>query len=239
MEEIEVNEKHNFIHMFSGGLDSTCELLRLALEMDRSETEKRTVWPLFIDYGQFAAWHEWACVNRIVAFIRARLDDPTFIRPPLRMCLRSDLFTWCRNVAFTGVEVGDEDCEIQNRNIILLSAVSSYLRACARNQGIENTEFEIHTGFKEREMADASRDFFETLEELLTEQKGDYTIRIKLLGDLTRGQTYTRLKKLLKGSQQALNELLELTTSCYSPRPNGKPCGQCWKCKRIAALKLT
>lgn len=237
MEEIKVSPINNYIHLFSGGLDSTYALYKLLLSIDKGKKKRGDVYPVFIDYGQFAAGYEWLCVKRMIDFMRTRLQDNHILKDPIRIGLRSDLFTWCRNVAFTGVEVGDTKCEIHNRNIILLSVLASYLRACAENQDIDKTSFEIHTGFKEGEMPDSNREFFDALGSLLTEKGGEYAINIKLMNDINRGQTIAGLKKLLEGSQKELEDILKLTTSCYSPRKNGASCKKCYKCKSIAASK--
>jgi 7-cyano-7-deazaguanine synthase in queuosine biosynthesis len=238
MEEIRVHPTNNYIHLFSGGLDSTYALLKLSLLIDKEKKDRGAVYPIFIDYGHYAAGYEWNCVRRIIRFTRSRLENGKIIRDPVRICLRSDLFTWCRNVAFTGIEVGDEKCEIHNRNIVLLSVLASYLRACAENQGIQKTKFEIHTGFKQGEMPDSNRKFFDALENLLTEENGKYVIKIKLSDAIDRSKTIARLKNLLKGSQNELENILKLTTSCYSPRANGTACTKCWKCKSIAENKM-
>ncbi len=237
MEEIRVSPNENYIHLYSGGLDSTYALLKLSFWIEKNKGGKAIVHPVFIDYGQFAAQHEWSCVNRTTDFIRSKLKDYQTIANPVRICLRSDLFSWCKNVAFTGVEVGDETPEIHNRNIILLSVLASYLRACAENQGIGQATFVINTGFIDGEMRDCNRKFFGTLQTLLTEEVGNYPIRIHMMKPASRKQTTEQLKRLLKGSQKELNHILSMITSCYSPRPNGAPCKKCLKCRRIAASK--
>lgn len=237
MQEIQVDKTKNYIHLFSGGLDSTYALLKLATDVYKGKKEKHQIQPIFIDYGQHAATYEGKSVQDVTNFIRSTLNEPDFLLDPIHISLRSDLLTWCNNVAFTGKEVGDETCEIQNRNMILVSIVASYLMACAENQGIETTVFEIHSGLKDGEMPDSNRHFFDRLEELLREYKGQYPIKVELIPNISRDTNCGKIKRLLKGSEAQLKQLLALTVSCFSPIDGGRPCGNCWKCKRLKQEK--
>lgn len=233
MKEIQVDKTKNYIHLFSGGLDSTYALFKLAIDVHKGKKQKHQIQPIFIDYGQYAAPYERRSVENVINFIRSALGDSDLLSDPIEISLLSDLFTWCKNVAFTGVEVGNETCEIQNRNMILVSVVASYLMACAENQGIEATVFEIHSGLKEGEMRDSNRPFFDCLEQLLGEYKKEYPIKVQLIEDMTRDKVCRRIKRLLRGSETKLKELLWLTVSCYCPIDGGRQCGSCWKCDRM------
>ncbi len=236
MKEIKVDKTKNYIHLFSGGLDSTYALLKLAIDVHKGKKEEHEIQPVFIDYGQHVAPDEWKSVEKVISFIRSTLDETDLLSDPIQISLRSDLFTWCKNVAFTGVEVGNVTCEIQNRNMILVSIVASYLMACAKNQLIEKTVFEIHSGLKDREMPDSNRHFFDRLQELLCEYKSQYAIKVELLPEMSRDKVCGEIKRLLKGSEAQLKQLVSLTVSCYSPI-DGKPCGKCWKCTRMKQEK--
>jgi 7-cyano-7-deazaguanine synthase in queuosine biosynthesis len=236
MKEIQVDKTRNYVHLFSGGLDSTYTLLKLATDVHEGKKEKHQIQPIFVDYGQFAASDEWKSVNNVISFIRSTLNETDIISDPIHMSLCSDLFTWCKNVAFTGVEVGDKTCEILNRNLVLVSIVASYLMACAENQLINKTGFEIHSGLKDGEMLDSNRSFFDCLEKLLSTYKKQYAIEVSLIPAMTRDSVCGKIKKLLKGSELQLKKLVSLTVSCYSPK-NGKPCGSCWKCNKMKEEK--
>ena len=45
------------------------------------------------------------------------------------------------------------------------------------------------------------------------------------------------MKELLRGSEIKLKEFKGITISCYAPQ-NGKPCGLCWKCKKLKEEKV-
>ncbi len=235
MEEINVIEGRNFVHLFSGGLDSSYGLLKLAEDQAKKNIEGE-IYPIFMDYGQFATSTEWNQVQKLTKFISNTVKD-SVIHMPIRINLESDLFKWCHNVAFTGKEVGDENPEIQNRNMVLLGILFSYLLGCAQNQGILRANFEISSGFRNGEMGDCSAAFFEALSSVFRIYHNEYPMKIILLPGLTRKQVYRRLKKLLRGSQDQLEVFYSMTTSCYSPI-NGKACGKCLKCIRIAQEKL-
>lgn len=235
MREIRLVEHPNHVLLFSGGLDSTYALLKLAKDVDVGQSNEE-IQVIFIDYGHFAAPAEWKRVRQLAVCIRSKLTNPAILRTPIRISLRSDLFRWCRNVAFTGKEVGDETPEIQNRNMVLFSVLFSYLMACAKNQGVHGADFDIHTGFKGNEMSDCSRKFLDGLTDLFNGYQKEYKIKISALRYASRHQTTERIKKLLKGSQYELERLLKLTTSCYATA-DGTPCGKCWKCRQIAVGK--
>jgi len=237
MQEVQVDKIRNYIHLLSGGLDSTYALLKLATDIDRGKKEEHQIQPIFIDYGQAVAKYEAESARDVTAFIRTRLGEARLLLDPIHICLRSDLFTWCNNVAFTGAEVGDETCEIQNRNMVLVSIVASYLMACAKNQGVGTTIFEIHSGLKDGEMRDSKRSFFDRLEDLLREYSGQYAFKVELIPESTRDKICAQTKHLLKGSELQLKQLLALTVSCYSPINGRKPCGHCLKCRTMKQEK--
>lgn len=237
MKEIKINtEGPNYVHLFSGGLDSTYGLLKLARDIKDDRKPKGIIQPIFIDYGHFAAPTEWKQAQTIAAFINTKLRKPSIIRKPIWINLKSDLFKWCHNVAFTGKEVGEDTCEIQNRNMVLLSVLFSYLLACAQNRGIKRASFEIYSGFKEGEMGDCSCEFFNSLTSIFGTYQNEYPMKVVLLPYASRAQTYAKLKRLLRGNQSDLNELLSMTTSCYAPI-DGRACETCYKCRKIAQEK--
>lgn len=237
MEEMKVIQGNNYIHLFSGGLDSTYCLFKLCKELEKSN-EDSNVQPIFMDYGQFASTAEWSSVRGVIKFIHSEMLNQAILNDPIIINLRSDLFIWSKSVAFTGIETKDSTPEIENRNMILLSILYSYAIACARNQSIPEAVFNVYSGFIDGEIVDCNNLFFTTLSKLMKQYHPEYTMNFHLLpANLKRETTYGKLKKLLKGSQPKLKRLLDLTISCYSPI-NGKACGNCWKCRKIAEGKM-
>lgn len=236
MEEIQVRpDTINYVHVFSGGLDSTYGLLRLAKNLEKQNAN--WIQPIFIDYGHYAALTEWRQVQNIVSFLNLKLKNSGIIREPVRLVLKSDLFGWCMNQAFTGKNLEENDCEIQNRNMVLMSILFSYLQACAVNQKLDHASFEISSGFKEGEMKDASAEFFKALTATYSIYTKAYSMNISLLPAKNLSQIFTGMKKLLHGSHTDLDRLVNLTTSCYAPSDNGAQCGKCYKCRTIAGNK--
>jgi 7-cyano-7-deazaguanine synthase in queuosine biosynthesis len=237
--EITLNETRNYIHLISGGLDSAYSLLKIAKEKKEKEPSV-VIHPIFFDYGQFAAETEWASVTKIVGYIRSFLNEHSIIDDPVRISLESELFQWSESDAFKGIE-GKCDPEIENRNLVLFSILTSYLMACANHQRVPEAEFSISSGFKETEMADCSTDFFKKFEELLSMYKPKMRFHFPILRNWSRKRTVEETKSLLdsneKHARDELKKFQQLTTSCYSPTVNGEPCGRCSKCRSLEPKK--
>jgi 7-cyano-7-deazaguanine synthase in queuosine biosynthesis/N-acetylglutamate synthase-like GNAT family acetyltransferase len=241
MIEIDLNEKCNYIHLLSGGLDSAYNLLKIAKKF-KKEGVKVVIHPIFFDYGHFASKEEWKRVPKIVDFIRNFLCNTMIVSDPVRICLASELFQWCRNDAFLG-NIGNPNAEIENRNMVLFSILASYLIACAEHKGLptirnenfvaEKIKFRISSGFKRKEMLDSNQAFFKGIENLLNSYKNNLEFHIESLPPMKRKTTEGKLKQLLNGSESELCRLMNLTISCYSPTEEGKSCGICSKCTSI------
>ncbi len=241
MNEIEIHKECNHIHLLSGGLDSAYNLLRVA-KYFKEKDEKVVIQPIFFDYGQFAAKEEWKRVPKIVEYIRNFLDDNSIISDPVKICLASELFQWCRNDAFLGNK-GIPNAEIENRNMVLFSVLASYLIACAKHKGIgtscketsesERTQFIITSGFKQKEMQDSKKEFFSGIESLLNCYNDKLDFHFEILPYKRRYAIEGLTKKLLNGSEEELNKFMRLTISCYSPTDTGEKCGMCSKCTSI------
>lgn len=236
MKEIKINKGLNYIHLISGGLDSTYKLMALLKDIHEDKISKAIVTPVFFDYGHYAAQAEYESVKKVVNKVKEEFDTMSILEEPIKISLKSDLFLWCKNVAFTGIEVGDKDGEIQNRNMVLFSILASYLFACAENQGINEANFEIYSGFKEKEMSDCNQAFFDKISALLLTHKAKYNISLKVLPASTWKQIKNEIIRLYKGQGNKFNEIEDIIISCYSPK-NGKACGSCCKCKFIAKQK--
>lgn len=238
MREIILNEECNYIHLLSGGLDSAYSLLKIAKESKRLNGQVNVIiHPIFFDYGHFAAEVEWNRVQKIVNYVRDFLQDKDAIDDPIRISLRSDLFTWSNSCAFKG-EKGDNEPEIENRNMVLFSVLSSYLIACANHQKIKSTKFKITSGFKEGELPDCNKKFFDKFSELLRLYKKDLIFDFEILESMEYQQVISKMKRLLRGNEDEVRKFRTLTTSCYSPTANGDACGKCYKCKSLEIEKM-
>lgn len=231
IEDIPLNEKSNHIHLISGGLDSAYSLLSKAKEF-KKQNVSIVIYPIFFDYGHFSAEVEWAKVSGVIEFIRDFIKDTSMISNPIKIMLKSDLFSWCKNDSFMG-KSEHLNPEIENRNMVLFSILASFLIACAEHQGIKSTEFIITSGFKEKEMLDSNRVFFDKISELLKKQNKGLTFYFDILSYMEREEVIKKSKRLLRGNEIDLKKFLKLTISCYHPI-DGIRCGECSKCKSIA-----
>jgi len=234
IKEISLNEKPCRIHLLSGGLDSAYSLLELAKGLKDNNTA--VIHPIFFDYGHYAANVEWKKVKEIVKHVRDFLQNESIIDDPIKISLKSDLFHWCKNDAFVGNE-GVPNSEIENRNMVLFSVLASYLIACAEHQDIKSPEFEITSGFKEKELDDANAEFFEAMKKLLKVYKKDFTFNFRILQKMGHPQILKKTKKLLNGDEVKLQKFWRLTISCYSPTKEGDACNKCSKCTSVSNEK--
>ena len=235
--EITLNDRTNYVHLLSGGLDSAYSIFETVKRL-KKVGESFVVHPIFFDYGHYASDCEWEKVIGIVEFIRAFLNDKSVIDDPVKISLKSDLFQWCKSQAFKGIS-GEEKPEIQNRNMILFSVLASYLIACAENQNIRKTKFQVTSGFKEKELPDSKSTFFNKFTELLSIYRPEFTFHFHILNSMERQTVIRKTKDLLSGNEIELKKLLALTISCYSPTKDCHRCGLCYKCKNLDKEKTT
>ena len=242
MIEVKVNPEFNYIHLLSGGLDSAYNLLRIVKNF-KKENAKVVIYPIFFDYGHLAAKTEWVRVKEIVKYIRLFLNDKNIIANPIKISLRSQLFQWCTSQAFKGLE-GEEFAEIENRNLVLFSVLASFLIACANHQKILKARFEISSGFKEKELPDCNDEFFGKFVEIMglynknRQVPKDLCFNFSILDKMDRDTVLAETKKMLNNDPSELDKFLKLTTSCYSPTKDGKPCYKCCKCNSIREDKM-
>ena len=222
-----ITERSNFIHLLSGGLDSSFSLLELSEEFVTKKSLER-IYPIFFDYGHKAARFEWIRVKAIVRFIQKKYGK-SVVAKPLKLSLKSDLFQWTESNAFKG-NSGNRNAEIENRNMVLFSVLASYLLSSANNQKVTATSFIITSGFRDGELSDCNQQFFTAFENLLKLYKPHFTFSFRFLGE-TRHQIIETVRQ--KYNKLEADEFLSLTTSCYNPGANGEPCMRCCKCLSI------
>jgi len=233
MQEITIEPTTNYIHLLSGGLDSSYALLQLANDICEGEKDKYKISPIFFNYGQYAADTELNCSRKVVEKVKSLYTDLN-IDELIVISLKSDLFSWCTSVVMTGKTWLENDCEIYNRNMVLFSVLGSYLIGCAKKQKVENAEFEISSGFLNYEMDDSNDEFFGKISKLLNNYKEEFEFKIEFLSTMDRQTTRETIKEILKNDEKKQQEFIKLTNSCYCPI-KGQPCNECSKCISILA----
>ncbi len=98
MDEIKINDTLNYVHLFSGGLDSTYSLMKLTNSITKGKKPRFEVSPVFFDYGQYAAKDEFESCSKVVNKITSEFGVSDLLHKPLHISLRSDIFHWCKNV---------------------------------------------------------------------------------------------------------------------------------------------
>ena len=100
MEEIKINGKLNYVHLISGGLDSTYSLMKLTKSIIKGKKPRFEVSPVFFDYGQYAAEAEFKCCLNVVNKIASEFKVSDLLHKPFNISLRANLFQWCKKCSF-------------------------------------------------------------------------------------------------------------------------------------------
>jgi 7-cyano-7-deazaguanine synthase in queuosine biosynthesis len=218
---LEVNMGTYDYALFSGGLESTYALVS-ALE---SNPEKRIA-PIHIDYGQFASNYERTAVKRIIDLLKTSTEISARVLAPIYLDI-GKVFSWTESVAYTG-NVLNSCPEIENRNMVIISIIYSYLLSKADLS--QANKFILFTGFKDGEMPDANKDFFNHLSSLCMKYRPNQMLSFELLKNESRDNIKHYLCATLKRLGINSSNLLALLASCYAPK-DGQSCNVCYKCK--------
>ncbi len=185
------------------------------------------VHPVFINYGQRAAKHEWNAVREVSHEI-AKLMEESHVKffDPLQISLTSSIkgglkvFQWSKSKLITGKR--DADNYLENRNMILLSVIVSF----AESQITKSEEAIVITGFRD-EFGDTKREFVQLmnclLSFLLIDKEKTISIQAPIINYGLDGK-----KKMVEDFRE-YKEIIKKTWSCYTPLDN-EPCNICKGC---------
>lgn len=217
--------KH-YYSSFSGGFDSTLATLK---EISENSPLKLTL--VFCNYGQKSKEKEAEAVIQLLPYIKefaGNTDKKTVVDDQVRTIKIEDLFSWSQSSILEGRLKGG-DTGLENRNLILLSCLSSMIMADRRKSrhkehvyiitGFTNTYYDTSLGFR-----DAVNAFFRA-----TRQK----IQVKTPLIPEGHKEAIDLDELVKTAKSLniLPLLDKMTWSCYFPE-NGNSCGICDPCKK-------
>jgi len=217
--------KH-YYSLFSGGFDSTLATLK---EISENSPLKLTL--VFCNYGQKSKEKETEAVIQLLPYIKEfarNTDKNTVVDDQVRAIKIEGLFSWSQSSILEGRSKGG-DTGLENRNLILLSCLSSIIMADRKKSrhkehvyiitGFTNTYYDTSLRFR-----DAINAFF-----LATRQKIE--VKTPLIPEGHKEEIdLDELIKIAK-SLSILPLLDKMTWSCYFPQ-NGNSCGTCDPCKK-------
>jgi len=215
-----------YYSLFSGGFDSTLATLK---EISENSPLKLTL--VFCNYGQKSKEKEAEAVIQLLPYIKEfarNTDKNTVVDDQVRTIKIEDLFSWSQSSILEGRPKGG-DTGLENRNLILLSCLSSIIMADRKKSrhkelvyiitGFTNTYYDTSLRFR-----DGINTFFRT-----TRQKIE--VKTPLIPEGHKEEVdLNELIKIAK-SLNILPLLDKMTWSCYFPE-NGNRCGTCDPCKK-------
>ena len=216
--------------LFSGGLDSTLAILKII-----SGSDPAKVIPVFFDYGQKAREEEIKAVSQLIPAIRkfskhkdTVIADCKTFEIKRNKNVDEGLFSWSQSPILEGRPI-DEDVDVENRNMILISCVASVIMSEWKSSQIK-APAELVVGFL-NEHYDTSVNFVRILNELFEVMGHPIKVIAPLIPEGQKDPV--SLDKLvdIAHSLKAYSLLKNMTWSCYYPRC-GNPCGSCHPCSK-------
>ena len=195
--------------LFSGGLDSA---VLLALERESFAP----VWPIHVRAG--LAWEaaEAAAIDRLLAAppFAGRIEPLITLSVDMRDVYRPT--HWAIEGRPPAYDTPDEDVYLEGRNIVLVAKAGV---KCA-SLSVERLALGPLAG---NPFPDATPEFFAAMSRAMS---------LGLGKPLTIATPLSAMhKEEVVKLGRTLGVPLELTLSCMNPSPDGRPCGQCSKCR--------
>jgi 7-cyano-7-deazaguanine synthase in queuosine biosynthesis len=216
---------NHYYCLFSGGFDSTLAILKTV-----SENSPLRLTSIFFNYGQKASVRESETVMALFPRIKVfanDIDKNTLIDQP-RIINIPCLFSWSSSSILSG-NPQEGDAGVENRNLILLSCLSSVIMADKKNLKKREKTI-IITGFT-NSYYDTSLKFRNAINDFFKATKQHIIVSTPLIPENQKGEV--NLDELIKiaKSLNILPLLNKMTLSCYFPSET-KTCGECDQCKK-------
>ncbi len=221
--------------MYSGGLDSSYQFLKLC-----AENKYGKLCPIFFNYGQRNAAYEEKSVIEISDFLKhkykTKIIGPIIInaRASLAGTSGDSLFPWSLGEPITGeakICTDFPSVEIENKNLVLYSLLVSYILSSLRKNSIERADIDIYTGLRDNEMGDASSSFFIHINEALHLYHEHFYFHVLFIDNRSPMSIIESIINIVEDRKIA-KEFMSMTASCYNPC-NSKPCMKCSKCRQL------
>lgn len=221
--------------MFSGGLDSSYQLLKLC-----TENKCKDITPIFFNYGQRNIEYEKSAVQNIWEFLQKKYPGKLYKPLIITACAaynndsRSTLFPWSLSEPIIGEQIKSNhfiSLEIENKNMTLYSLLVSFILSKIRKKNLDEASIDIYTGLRNGEMGDSSSEFFKLINDALLLYHKQFKFDLHFIEKKTPKEISEEIASLL-GSRGEADGFIKKTASCYDPK-NSMPCGVCSKCKDL------
>jgi 7-cyano-7-deazaguanine synthase in queuosine biosynthesis len=214
--------------LFSGGVDSTLAMLKIAKQGERSR-----ITPLFFDYGQKAAEKEKEAVGKLIPLLRERVGDGVVIgNCRIHEVGGTGLFPWSRSSILKGRSDTVSRPDVENRNMVLISLAVSVIMADRNHDKAERRGRSLVVGFR-NEHYDTKRAFATRMDAVTSRDP----FGVKIITPLVSSDYAIGWHSLSRQfASEDIEFLLPHTWSCYSPTGKGLPCGRCGSCRSRARL---
>jgi 7-cyano-7-deazaguanine synthase in queuosine biosynthesis len=217
--------KH-YYSLFSGGFDSTLATLKTI-----SENSPLRLSLVFFSYGQKSREREAEAVMSLLPEIKEfarNTNVDTIVDDQPRMIDVQGLFSWSNSSILEG-RPREGDAGLENRNLVLLSCLSSIIMADRR--GTKPREYVyVITGFTNA-YYDTSLQFREAINSFFQATHQKIETMTPLIPDGRKREVDLGELIEMARSLNILSLLDRMTWSCYFPE-KGNNCGLCDPCKK-------
>jgi len=219
----------HYYSLFSGGFDSTLATLKII-----SENSPFKLTLVFFNYGQKSKEKEADAVVKLLPYIKdfaGNINSNTVVDDEVRMINIQDLFVFSSSAIIEG-KSKEGDSGLENRNLILLSCLSSIIMA--DRKGLKPREYAyIITGFT-NSYYDTSLSFRDAINAFFRDTKQKIEVMTPLIQVGNRRKISAKELITIAKSLNVLSLLDKMTWRCYFPDVKGNSCGACDPCdKRI------
>ena len=213
--------------LFSGGFDSTLAILKYL-----NENNGVRIVPVFFNYGQKAFREESLAVTTLSQLLNQRAESYLSVVEHCRIynleADKNQIFSWSQSSIIRNQPNDNEKIGLENRNIILLSCLTSVALSDLKSEDIKD-DIEIITGFANN-YYDTDISFIKAINELFKAMNQRFRVVAPLIPRGSKEKVGSERIVKLAHSLDAFG-ILKKSWSCYFP-DKGKPCEYCDPCQK-------
>jgi len=237
---------NNLIVSYSGGMDITMSLIyQLKLKKEITENEYDNIYLLYFDYGARAREKEIESLFKMKDYLRknyssnieAKVLKVSGLIHDISMIYQKDIKLINEDSTADAREAESTLAYIPFRNTIFAELMATF----AEGRGLESVDFLFGLNLSEGMVfMDNSEIWLDHVNKLIKRAGKKYYPKWQIKAPFHNKTKINMLKTMFKKfGEDKVNELLEISYSCYYPREDGSPCGECGSCLlRKKALEI-